>query len=408
MLKSQTLALRASEIRTKLAALSGAEGDLSDEARAEIGTLRTEYVDVETRFQAASTVEDVREVETAESSEGREVIELRAKSSISSYMAAAVEMRAINGPEAEFNSALGMGMDRFPLALLAPEIRQTTDTDVSTNQRTWLDRLFDSTAAQRLGVTFSSVGPGVASFPVTSAGASASQQAKSEAADAAAWSISVTELRPKRNAVHAIFSLEDVQRIGPGLEAALRRDLSSALVEGIDRTIFKGDSGPSGTSADIVGLQTAGISEFTITQANKVKGDKILEELAAFIDGKHATSPSDLRIVASVGTNVLWMTKLQAAAVDNQTVSQFLQSSGISWTTRGNIDTNTANGDFGAYIGLNQGITGAAQAAVWESASMVRDPYSGATKAEVGIVLNTFWDFAVPRVSNFKRLKYVS
>ena len=252
MLKSQTLALRASEIRTKLAALSGAEGELSDEARAEIGTLRTEYVDVETRFQAASTVEDVREVETAESSEGREVIELRSKSSVASYLSAAVEMRAIkDGPEAEYNSALGMGADKFPLSLLAPEIRQTTDTDVSTNQRTWLDRLFDATAAQRLGVTFSSVGPGVASFPVTTAGATAKQYAKSADAGAAAWSIGVTEMRPKSNRVHAIFSIEDSARIGPGLEAALRRDLSAALVEGIDRTIFNGDSSPGGTTADI-------------------------------------------------------------------------------------------------------------------------------------------------------------
>ena len=86
MLKSQTLALRAASIRAKLAELAGADGDLSEEARAEIGTLRTEYVDVETRFQAASTAEDVREVETAESSEGREVIELRSKSSVASYL----------------------------------------------------------------------------------------------------------------------------------------------------------------------------------------------------------------------------------------------------------------------------------------------------------------------------------
>ena len=411
MLESQKLAIRASEIRTKLAALAGADGELSDEAKTEIGTLRSEYVDVETRHTAMATAEDVTETvesPTEGNSEQREVVELRAKSSVSSYVNAAVEMRAIDGPEAEYNAALGMGMGRFPLALLAPEKRQTTNVDVSTKQNTWLDRLFDGTAAQRLGVTFSSVGPGVASFPVTTAGATAEQQAKSEAASAAPWTISVTELKPKRNAVHAVFSIEDVQRIGPGLEDALQRDLRAALVEGIDRSIFKGDAGPAGTDADIVGFQKAGISEFTLTQSAKVQGDKILEELAGFIDGRHAIEPADLRIVASVGTNVLWMTKLQAATVDNMTVAQFLRASGISWTTRGNIDANTANGDFGAYIGLSQGIAGAAQAAVWISGQITIDPYSGATKGEVGIVLNTLWDFAIPRTSNFKRLKYVT
>ena len=57
MLPSQKLALRASEIRTKLAALAGADGELSDEAKGEIATLRNEYQDVEVRYQATATAE---------------------------------------------------------------------------------------------------------------------------------------------------------------------------------------------------------------------------------------------------------------------------------------------------------------------------------------------------------------
>ena len=169
-----------------------------------------------------------------------------------------------------------------------------------------------------------------------------------------------------------------------------------ALTEGIDRAIFKGDAGPAGTGADIVGLQTAGISESTLTQSNKIKGDKILELFAGYIDGKHAREPGDVRIVTSVGSNVLWMTTPQAATVENQTIAQYLRASGVSWTTRGSIDTNTSNGDFGAYVGLAQGSAGAAVAAVWESASLIRDPYSGAKQGEVGLVLNTLWDFKLP------------
>ena len=165
-------------------------------------------------------------------------------------------MRSVKDAEADYNAALSMGVDQFPLEMLAPEERANTGTDTKTNQGSWLDRLFSAAAAQFIGVTFNSVGPGVASFPVTTAGASASQQAKSEAATAANWTVGVTELKPKRNAVHAIFSIEDAQRIGPGLEDALQRDLRMALVEGIDRAIFKGDSGPSGTGSDIVGFQT--------------------------------------------------------------------------------------------------------------------------------------------------------
>ena len=413
MLESVKLASRASEIRSRLAAIAGLEGELDDEVKTETAKLRTEYQDVETRFQAASTAEDVKtetvEPASEQTAEQREVVELRAKSSVVNYVQAAVEMRSLDGPEAEFNSALKMGSHQFPLELLAPpEKRQTTAVDVSVNQGTWVDRLFNETAAQYLGVTFQSVGPGVASFPVTTAGATAAQLDKSAGATAAPWVVGITELKPKRNAVHAVFSIEDAARIGPGLEDALQRDLRSALVEGIDRVIFKGDLTPTAAGADIIGFQTAAIAEFTLTQANKILGQKVLEKFAGFIDGKHSTSPADIRIVTSVGSNVLWMTTIQAAAVENQTLAQFLRDSGISWSTRGGIDTATANGDFGAYVGLGQGIAGAAVSATWMAGNLIVDNFSGATKGEVSLVLNTLHDFKVPRPANFKRLKYVT
>ena len=412
MLKSHELAGRASEIRVRLAEIAGAEGDLGDEVKAETAKLRTEYVDVETRYQAASTAEDVTETveaTTENTPEQREIVELRSKSKVSNYVEAALEQRLPDGPEAEFNAALGMGSHKFPLELLAPpEKRQTTAVDVSVNQGNWLDRLFNGTAAQYLGVTFQSVAPGVASFPVTTAGATAAQLDKSAAATAAPWTVGITEMKPKRNAVHAVFSIEDAARIGPGLEDALQRDLRSALIEGVDRVIFKGDLTPTSADADIIGFQTAAIAEFTLTQANKIKGVNVLSALAAYIDGKHATSPADIRIVTSVGSNVLWMTTIQAAAVENQTLAQFLRDSGISWSVRGGIDGATSNGDFGAYVGLGQGIAGAAVSATWMAGQLIVDNFSGAKKGEVELTLNALHDFAIPRPANFKRLKYVT
>ena len=65
-----------------------------------------------------------------------------------------------------------------------------------------------------------SVPAGVASsHPVTTAGASAAQRQRStDAAADAAWTIGVTEMKPKRNAVRLLFSIEDAARI-PGLES---------------------------------------------------------------------------------------------------------------------------------------------------------------------------------------------
>ena len=407
MTLTQRIQLEQSKLRETINRLLGL-AEMTEEQRGELSVATERATALEVELRAAILVEPEVTITEGVDAEARERLELRSKSQVVNYVKSAVEMRSVSGQEAEYNAALGMGADQFPLELLAPEQRQTTDTDTSTNQGTWLDRLFDQAAAQYLGVTFTSVPAGVSSHPVTTAGASASQQAKSEAASAAAWTIGVVTMEPKRNAVHAIFSIEDAQRIGPGLEDALQRDLRMALTEGIDRAIFKGDSGPAGTGADIVGLQTAAISESTLSQSNKLKGDKILELFAGYIDGVHAQGPGDVRIVNSVGSNVLWMTTPQAATVENQTIAQYLRASGISWTTRGSSDTNTANGDFAGYVGLARGSAGAAVAAVWESASLIRDPYSGADQGEVGLVLNTLWDFKLPRTSNFKRVKYVT
>ena len=49
------------------------------------------------------------------------------------------------------------------------------------NQQTWIDRLFLDSAATRVGVTMRSVRPGVASVPVTTAGASFAMKEKEAA-----------------------------------------------------------------------------------------------------------------------------------------------------------------------------------------------------------------------------------
>ena len=85
--------------------------------------------------------------------------------------------------------------------------------------------------------------------------------------------MAATELKPSRNSVHGIYSLEDELRL-PGLADSIIRDMRASMVESIDKAVFVGDSGANENSADITGLTTAGIVESTITQANKVKGDR--------------------------------------------------------------------------------------------------------------------------------------
>ena len=410
---------RQSRERQRMAELAVADA-LTDETRQELDTLETGTPDLERQLRAAQSAVDVEEAEhrTASPSddhgdaEDRDVRELRAKVKLSGYVAAAIEQRSADGAEAEFNAAKHIAGNRFPLELLAPaiETRATTDADTIATPRRWLDRLFAGTAAEYIGVSMESVPASVATFPVTSSGPSAAQRQKStDAAADASWTVGVTEMRPKRNAVRLLFSIEDAARI-PGLESALVRDLRMALMEGVDRAIFLGDAGATGTDADISGLRTATISETTVTQANKIKGPETLAAFTGQVDGIHANGLGDLRVVTSVGAWRLWENTIinLTTATNNQTLAAFLRTAGLSWMSRGEIDTNTANGDFGAFIGRGRGLEGAGVAAVWEAGELIRDPYSGAAKGEVALTLCYLWDFALPRTDNFSRIKFVA
>ena len=415
MTKRQKLELEQSEKRQKINELLGKD-ELTDEERAELETLTKRMQQIEVEMRAAIVAEGEEESRAAElfedNGETAEVRALRGRVRLGAYLEAALEQRSVTGAEAAFNAALEIPAGRFPLELLAPEprteARATTDTDSAAMQGTWLDRLFSQTAAMRLGITFRSVMPGIASYPVTTAGASAAQRGREEAASDAAWTVGVTEIKPTRNAVRALFTEEDAARL-PGLEEALRRDLGMALTEGVDRVIFLGDDGANENTADITGLTTAtGLTEKTLTQADKAKAPNTLAAFAELVDGRHAASLGDLNVVASVGANTLWLSTIASAAADTKTLASFFMENGLTWGIRGDIETATAAGDWAAFIGRGRGIEGAGVAAVWNSGLFLRDPYSGAAKGEVALTLSYLWGFALPRPSNFARLKFVA
>ena len=110
----------------------------------------------------------------------------------------------------------------------------------------------------QIGVSFRPVAPGVASFPVTTAGGAPQQRGRTQAATARTYTVAVTEIKPARRAVHGVYSIEDDARL-PGLSAAIERDMRMAMVESVDLAVFKGDAGANEDTADVVGLQTAAV-----------------------------------------------------------------------------------------------------------------------------------------------------
>ena len=422
----QKLQVEQSKNRSEIAViLNKPEGERPDTWQSDLEGLTKRAQSLELELRAAlvageesTETTETKETETKESTESTEDLErreLEKSIGFEPYLRAALSGHGVaSGPEAEFNAEFGLSAEQFPLELLTRgddlgdlEKRAAIDGDAKASQGSWIDRLFSDTAAMRLGVTFPSVPPGVSAYPVTTAGATPAQRGRTQAAAAGTYTATVTELKPTRNAVHGVYSIEDNARL-PGLADAIGRDMRAAMVEKIDRTVFVGDDGADENTADITGLTTAGITEVTLSQVNKVSGAEWMKLFAALMDGKHAATEADLNIVLSVGANQLLMSTKESAQVSNDTIARFLRGSGITWSTRGDIEAATTNGKFGAFIGLKRGQAGTAVAPVWSAATLIRDPYSGAKSGEVQLTLSYLWAFGIPRTDNYRRLKFVT
>ncbi|MCY4360812.1 MAG: hypothetical protein OXE42_01305 [Gammaproteobacteria bacterium] len=419
MLKSQELSLKLSEKRSRLNELNFKD-DKSETELNELDEVTKIVQGLEVEYRGAVVAEDAAldDAKTLfdDDGEAAEIRQIKGRALVQNYAIASMERRAIKGAEAELNAALKIDRpDRVPLILLAgaePETRSTTDVSTSTSpRRRWLDRLFAGTAAAHLGITMDSVGTGVASYPVVQAGGSGARRGREEAAEVAAWQVGTTELKPGRSSIHLEFSKEDDLRIA-GLNETLIRDMRSALTESIDRAIFLGDDGANENQADIIGLNTAaGITETTLTQANKINAAETLRSFNGLIDGIHAGDLADLKTVASEGAYQLWTGQVlnvpgETASVF-KTMAQFLNDSRVMWKVR-QLEPATTENTFGAFISRSMGLPGAGIAPTWDSAELVIDKYSKAKSGMCLLTLTTFWNFALPRPSNFARLKFVA
>ena len=188
----QRLQLRQSELREASNALLSQEETLSDEQNQALdkNTKELQALEPQLRAAIAASPDDDKETPT-EDSESRELHKLETRASIGNYVAAAAELRPLDGIEKEYQEARKLSGNAFPLQLLArraePKLqtRATTDVDTTTRPQPWLDRIFAGTASEYLGLRMEEVESGAASHPVTTAGGTPAQRGRTQAATAA-------------------------------------------------------------------------------------------------------------------------------------------------------------------------------------------------------------------------------
>ena len=290
MLASQTHALRASEIRKRLSELAAVE-EINDEQRSEIGTLRTEYADVEAKYQAAVTAEDAPTETRSHDAEGRELRSLIDGSDVGAIFAATLEHRHTDGHTAELQQHYGLGANQVPLALLETRAVTPAPTNVGADQSAIVPGVFPQSVASFLGVDMPTVGVGEHVFPVLTKNAEVGTPAENAAQAETTGSFSADALSPSRLQASFFYSREDRARFA-GMDEALRMNLSDALADALDKQIL------TGTAGLLTGTYLANHAVTSVTTYANYRS------LFAYgrVDGTYASGVGDIRIVMGSDT----------------------------------------------------------------------------------------------------------
>ena len=415
MLESKKIELRRSEIRQELATLAGKDAPSEDEVR-KMGELDREYRTLEARYRAALIAEEEERREAGEELEtrdGREWAELVGRFEMRQVALALDEGRALDGATAEIVAELRAagGYQGLPVPWEALEQRVgetvASGTPVPTMTAPILDRLFPASVAGRMGVRFIQIGSGEAEYPVTTSSVSAGWQ-DGETGDVAGPTVYATTnraLKPEQTlGIQMKVTRKALRQTGAALEAAVRRDMNSAIAAELDKAVFLG-AGSSGEPLGVIaGAGTYGITSTAVDA--EATSAAFRAALARFMTANAATGGDQVRLLArpelwafmddqqSVLPDLTeWDRLLRAIPAGNTTLSANALAAPAGSPVASTALLTTATGGVAPiYLGA------------WGAVDMIRDPFSDAKSGGLRITALTTMDVTVSRPAQLELL----
>ena len=436
MTASQKLAIRSSEIRSRLNEISGLAPDaVTDEVKTESEALRAELGTVETQHRAALTVEGAAELE-AEGQFGNgdgepaEVRALLSKVTIGDYLAPAAAGTGIHGAAVELAGALscatagasgGVAVPWRVLAGGAPEARSappverrafttTGNNDGSTMQRPILQRLFGPGIMDTLGVRLDTVPTGMSEWPLVTGGVAPAQAKEgTAAAAAAAMTFSFATLKPKRLTGRYEYSHEMAASVSD-LEQAIRRDLADAIKSAMSSQIINSAAPTAAIPQNILGggfLTKLGVPGDAGATSDY---EDYAGAHAGGIDGIHAETEREVSSVIAVDVYQHAATTYQTGSGESGSEALSRRSAGCrasSYIPAAVANTGQAKHNIFHLGGANGGaMRGDSIAAMWPTLEVIRDIYSQASQG-VTLTWVTLWDASVAfRAAAYQRLAF--
>ena len=359
----------------------------------------------QTAYQTAALAEPDERRETT-TSEGREVLELRNRSSIAGFVTMSANQK-IEGPEAEFRAAVlgdGAMANHLPLEMLltpgefrrfhqGPEERAVTTVAggarTEGNQESIAGRVFQRSVPGYLGIPMPSVAVGSVGYPRLTGGTTFSVQSPSGEQLAVAGTFAGNELGPIRGTGSYEFRVEDVSRL-IGIEETMRMDLRN----GIDNLLNDQSVNGNGTAPNVSGIVHAVGATPSTNPTNADDFAEISGRILGEVDGLGAYGPMDLRLVMR---SDIFQHMTSVFATNDDSVSAYDHlAARVGGIMVNNVIPAKSNNDIGhVLVGKTGFPERAAVLPVWRALEYTVDPFTLAQKGEVRITATALFNFSV-------------
>ena len=373
MKASQKIALEMSEKREKLNALLAVD-ELSEDQRAELGTLTTRMQHLEVEARAAILAEDEITVTRSDvvDGEARELRSLVDRANVGNIFDAVLEHRATDGVEAELQTHYRLSANSIPLALLETRAVTPAPGQVAQNQAAIIPGVFPQSCAAFMSVDMPTVATGDAVYPVLTTNADVGTPAENATQAETTGAFSASVLQPARLQAAFFYSREDRARFA-GMDEALRMNLSDALADGLDKQILVGAEGLF-TGTKLPNHAAAAVTTYA-NYRNELGYGRV--------DGKFAGSVGDLRITMGASTYGHCAGVFRSAnAGDRAALEDLMQvTSGVRVSAHVPAATGAHKQDAVIRLGTRRDMV----AAIWEGVSLIPDSVTLADKGQIKI-----------------------
>ena len=382
MLASDKHRTRGIAIKQRLREIEATD-ELTDEIRSESTTLQSELTDVETRESAALASEPDKAgtvAATGADSEIRERREIRSRTGLGEFLAAAAGGTSVVGAAAEYAAACGVPASGFiPMALFrdlppgSSEIRAVTPGPaVDGPVQPVVPFVFERSSAASIGLLFPSVQAGQVQIPKITTAPPAGVLAKDAAAASTAAAVTLDSQTPKRVAGQLELRVEDLA-VWPQMEDSLSETLQGKIADALDEQVFNGAAG------DLNGLftQAADVTAATAVETYTTG----IARFAALVDGKHAYTLADVRAVIGSKTFALYAGIFANSNKGDMSLFDYLQMKLGSIRVSDRVPDVASSAQKG--IALLTAGSAVPRMYVWDSMSIVRDPFSNAGEGRI-------------------------